>query len=158
MVSAGSADKSPGAVYEIKDFATLMLSASDWLNNLEQAPEGAELAFRNSDGTSYILVFSQKDFLSADKFIDEFIQGMRGQDDVKVKEVSRKEIKVKGLKLWSVIVDMETPDLPIRYLIYFYGGARGMVQLVGYCAKEIFEEVQPELESAFSGFALKKKK
>jgi len=149
--------KSPSATkkYALTAGAQFFVDSKIWVKNKQQTIEGSDVEFTHVDGTSFIAVLSQKQFLEKDTFIEAFIVGMKeSAKEVTVKE--RADIVVNGTPVTALMIEMKDEGVNVTYLAYFYSGSKGMVQVLGYCGTEIFGELSPVLQAGLNGLVVKK--
>jgi|GEM_PF-2122439 len=126
-----------------------------WEKNKQPSIEGADVEYTHKDGTAFVAVVSQKQFLNIDTFIDAFVEGMRES----AKEVTLQEranITVNGTPVTACMIGMKDEGVDVTYLVYFYSGTKGMVQALSYCSTEIFGEMSSVLQTALNGLVVKK--
>jgi len=149
--------KAPSATkkYALTASAQFYVDPKVWVKNKQQSIEGADVEFTHTDGTAFVAVISQKQFLAIDTFIDAFVEGMReSAKEVTVKE--RANLIVNGTPITACMIEMKDEGVDVTYLAYFYSGTKGMVQALSYCGTEIFAEMSPVLQAALNGLVVKK--
>lgn len=149
--------KSPSATKKISLTAggQFFVDPKVWEKNKQASIEGADVEFTHVDGTAFVAVLSQKQFLAIDTFIDAFIVGMK-ESAKEVTVTERANIIVNGTPITAVSILMKDEGVDVTYLVYFYSGSKGMIQALGYCGTQIFEEMRPVLQTAMNGLVVKK--
>lgn len=151
MVKSAKATKG----YALKAGATFYVDPSLWKKSAVKSASVSDVEFKHRDGTASVMVFSQKDFIGVDYFIDSFLEGMADSSRT-ITPGERTTRIINGTQVTIMKIDMVEDDVKITYLAGFYGGRKGMVQVLCFCASDIFEEYRPEFETVINGLVVKK--
>jgi hypothetical protein len=77
------------------------------------------------------------------------------EQDPQYKVISREDRKVGGVPVKMLQVDVAPKGIPVTFLIYYYGGKAGSVQMLAWCARQQFAAKRPILKSLLDGLVIK---
>ncbi|MCX6141379.1 MAG: hypothetical protein NTX15_11240 [Candidatus Kapabacteria bacterium] len=151
--NAMSKSKTSTTVYTLKN-AKFYGDTAQWKPLQDSLPNPSiDFQFEHVDGNMRGMLLSFKEFVPMDEFIESFIGGMK-EDAPETKIVERRNVKVNGVPMVEITIDMPTPQAPIRYFGYVYSGTKGVCMALGICHRDLFAEVKTTLETFAAGLVV----
>ncbi len=130
------------------------MNGKKWAAAKKKDTENAEFQFTHTDGNCSIMIFTDKNFVTADSYAQQFLDGLH-QSSPDAKVVSEEKRIVNGVETRFVSVDAIFDGMSFRYFVCFYSGKKGTTQLISYTAKDIFPEFEKEIVDFMYGFVVK---
>jgi hypothetical protein len=131
---------------------TLNFDPAKWKANATDEAGSFELSYKPGDAYGKLIVENLE--LPIDALIDIALRNMKEQDP-QYKVISREDRKVSGVPVKMVRVDVAPQGIPVTFLIYYYGGKAGSVQMLAWCARQQFAAKRPILQSLLDGLVIK---
>lgn len=130
------------------------MDGKKWTAAKKKDTENAEFQFSHTDGNCSIMIFTDKNFVTADSYAQQFLDGLR-QSSPEAKIVSEEKRIINGMETRFVSVDAMFDGMSFRYFVCFYSGKKGTTQLISYTAKDLFPEFEKEIVDFMNGFVVK---
>ncbi|MBI3259538.1 MAG: hypothetical protein HYZ54_08720 [Ignavibacteriae bacterium] len=130
------------------------MDGKKWITAKKKDTENAEFQFNHIDGNCSIMIFSDKSYVPADDYSQQFIDNLHtSSPDAKI--VNEEKRIINGVDVRFVSVDAVFDKITFRYFICFYSGKKGTTQIISYTPKNIFPEFEKEIIDFMSGFVIK---
>jgi hypothetical protein len=130
------------------------MDGKKWIGAKKKDTENAEFQFNHADGNCSIMIFSDKNFIPADDYSKQFLDGIH-QNSPDAKLVSEEKRIFNGLEVRLISVDAIFDNVAFRYFVCFYSGKKGSMQIISYSPRDIFPQFEKEIIDFMTGFVIK---
>jgi len=115
-----------------------------------------EFSFKHSDGEAFINIISERTAIPTEILKKAFMKNIEGKaSDVKI--VEEKEVKIGDTPGISLILDLKADGVPLTFYNYLWSGNSGTVQVMCFCAQNIFNDHKDDFQKFMNGIVITKK-
>lgn len=148
--------KSAAQQYPI-GYGTLHVDDKVWPQAKAAIAEEAVVNLVHADGNAYIAGITNTQFVPMDMFVENFVLGLEAsEENSDVSLIERRVVEVNGVVMTELVIHATVSDMLFTYDVLMHSGTKGMIMLLSWSAREIYDELKADIHAAFSGLVVKK--
>lgn len=136
----------------VSSVANLYVDTTVWFPREETMVEEADIELVTQSGAAFLIVMSQTTFMPLDSLVDGFMEGIDEAMQRTGKPTTSDRV-VNGLQTRVVEFSGLVDGIELSYMVLFYSGMNGAVQVIGFAPTEVYAEARPVLEDALHGLS-----
>ena len=138
---------------ELADGAlTVAFDPAKWTET--QSRQAGRREFRHARGDGYAMIMTERIQVPTDNLRDVALENMKSAGGT-VESMKEERRLVNGAPVLMLQIDLKLKGVPFTYLGYYYGGAKGTVQIVTYTGRSLFAEYRGDFEELLNGLQVR---
>lgn len=133
----------------------IWVDESKWKLDAKTSNEDFEFQFTLTNGDGYAGVIVERISMPLNALKEIVLENVKKQDP-NAKLVSEEKRLVNGNEVLSLIVELESHQIPFTFYYYLYTGKAGSIQIVTWTGTNLFDEYNQDFTNLLNGLELYK--